>query len=669
MTAAPHLLLAAVGLLSVSGVPAFFMGRRPGSRAGQYVSAAILLAGSATGLAAVATALASPGAGDSLRAAWFLPLGEFFIRIDALSAVFLIPVFVLPFLGALFGLGYWPYSDPSSGGRRLGLFYGLLAGGMAMVCAAGDGVLFLIAWELMAVAAYFAATSDGKNMRARKAGWIYLVATHAGTLLLFAMFALWREATGSFALVPAFFADPKLAGAVFVLAALGFGFKAGIVPLHFWLPDFYANAPSHLSGVLSGVMSKMGIYGLIRMSGLLPSPETWWGVTLVAAGSLTALAGILFALGQSNIKRLLAYSSVENVGIITIGIGTALLGRVAGHNEWIALGLCGALFHVWNHGLFKSLLFFNAGTIELAAGTANANLLGGLGKKMPLAMLLFLAGALAISGLPPLNGFASEWLVYGGLFRIMGDDSALAVAGGAAALLAMSGALATAAFVKLFAVVFLGAPRTDKSVMPEKLKPVMAATMAILAAACAALGIFAWKLAPFLQAAAQAWTSSAIAADSTPPVSLEALAPLRSLGAMALVLGALVAAAVLLLGTVSRAKSRASAPTWDCGYAKPTSRMQYTGSSIASGIILLFPIVSPLRRSRPKIEGEFPDKSAFKADLPDTVMDKVVIPAKAAVARAASRFRELRQGNLSRYLLYIFIITILLLAFGSMGVS
>jgi hydrogenase-4 component B len=454
------LVLAAIATLGLGGLPGCLFSAP--SRAGQRLTTALLLLGSGLGLAGAALALAEPTA-PALAVPWSLPWGRFAVALDPLSVVFLFPVFIIPALGSLYGLGYWKHADHPGNGRRLGVFFGLLAGAMALVVVARDGILFLIAWEAMALAAYFAATAEDDNPDVVRAGRVYLIATHVGTLCLIALFSLWRRETGSFDLTPA----PDLAGAaaapLFILALVGFGFKAGLMPLHVWLPGAHANAPSHVSAVMSGVMLKMGIYGLVRLTALLPVPAAWWGGTLLAVGGISGVAALLYALGQHDLKRMLAYSSIENMGIVALGLGLALLGRFYGRTDWILLGLGGALFHVWNHSLFKSLLFLGAGAVIHAAHTREMDRLGGLARRMPWTAALFTTGAVAICALPPLNGFAGEWLLYAGLFRAadpVAGASFPAAALGAVAL-SLIGALAVACFVKALGVVFLGEARGE----------------------------------------------------------------------------------------------------------------------------------------------------------------------------------------------------------------
>ena len=277
--------------------------------------------------------------------------------------------------------------------------------------------MFLLGWEMMALSAFFLVSTEDHLASCREAGWIYLVATHIGTLGLFAMLALWRWATGSFDLVPA--AEGVLSVGVqhslFLLALLVFGLKAGMMPLHFWLPTAHANAPSHVSAILSGVVLKIGIYGLLRMLSLLPNPPAAWGGLILLLAACSALLGVVFALGQHDLKRLLAYHSVENIGIILMGLGLAMLGRSLDRPTWMVLGMAGCLLHVWNHSFFKSLLFFCAGSVLHSAHTREIDRLGGLAKRMPSTAFLFQIGAVAICGLPPLNGFVSELLIYLGL--------------------------------------------------------------------------------------------------------------------------------------------------------------------------------------------------------------------------------------------------------------
>ncbi len=349
------------------------------------------------------------------------------------------------------------------------------------------------------------------------------------------------------------------------------------MPLHSWLPAAHAAAPSHVSALMSGVVIKMGIYGLVRVTGLMAAPPLAWGLAILALGAVAAFFGVVFALAQHDLKRLLAFHSIENVGIILLGLGLALAGRATGRADWVLLGMAGCLFHVWNHALFKSLLFLGAGAVVHATGTRDLERMGGLARRMPTTAALFLVGAVAICGLPPRNGFASELVVYLGLARAaVAPGTAWAAL--AAPLLAATGALAVACFVKVVGVVFLGAPRSAAAEGAHEASRLMLAPMAALAAACALLGLAPGLVAPALERATAVWAGAPLAGQP-----LAALVPFGWVSAGALALVAAVALLVLALRPLCRrARLRQpELPTWDCGYAAASPRLQYTASSFA----------------------------------------------------------------------------------------
>ena len=645
------LILGGVALQGLSGVPAFFFPRR--SAAGQRTTFGLLTLGSALGLAGVVLNALGAGGASVLTLGWTLPWGQFSLGLDALGNVFLVLIFVVPALGAGYGLGYWRQSDHPDNGKRLGLAFGILSAAMALVVISRDGVLFLLAWESMALAAFFAITTEDEDPEVRQAGWVYLVATHVGTLCLLVMFGLWARTTGSFSLE----AHPmprEAASAVFVLALVGFGFKAGLMPLHFWLPGAHARAPSHVSAVLSGVMLKVGVYGLLRMTSLLPVGD-WWGGAVLAVGVLTGVLGVAFSLAQQDWKRLLAYSSIDNVGIIAMGLGLALLGRYQGRGDWVVLGLGAALLHVWNHGLFKPLLFFNAGAVIHATHTRSLDQMGGLGKTMPWTLGLFVVGALALCGLPPLNGFVGEWYLYLGLFHTLGGPSATVAVAAAGAGLALIGALAVAGFVKVTGAVFLGASRNPQP-NPHLMRDpgvAMLVPMVVLAGLCLALGLGSPWVVPALEAAVQAW------APTVAP-SLATLAPTSWITGAALVI---LGAGIFGVGMqfLPGAKKARSVVTWDCGYARPTGLMQYTASSLTDGVVRLFGFM--LRpRGLPGTPELFAAKWSFQRLVPDVVLERWLMPFARLVGKLVPRIRIFQQGQTHVYLLYILIITLLLFA-------
>ena len=662
-----RLVLIAAAILALSGLPRLLAGRR--SSLGAWLETALVLMGATTGLCGVVLHGLHPEQA-ALSLPWLLPWGRLNVAIDGVSAVFLVPVFLVPALGSIYGLRYWRQSEHPENGRKLGLFYGLLAGSMVMVVVARDGILFLMAWEVMALSAFFLVTTEDDDPAVCRAGWIYLVATHAGTLCLFAMFGLLRLATGSLAIDGALpdTVPSGLATAIFLLALCGFGLKAGVMPLHVWLPGAHANAPTHVSAVLSGVMIKMGIYGIVRITGLFPHPPIAWGGLVLAFGAASGLLGIVFAIAQHDIKRLLAYCSIENIGIILMGVGLAMIGRSLDRPDWIVLGLGGALLHVWNHGLFKSLLFLASGSVIHAVHTRKIDRMGGLAKQMPWTAAAFLVGAVAICGLPPLNGFVSELLIYLGLFSTIGiDERASCVAAGLAVpVLAMIGALAVACFVKAFGSVFLGEGRSERACHAHESPRAMLIPMAVLAACCFAIGLAPTLVAPMFDRAVAAWAPTSSAA-----VSLASLAPLQVLSSIGAVLLFLIVAGIALLRRRMLRGASDAIGTWDCGYAAPTPRMQYTASSFAQILVDLFTWVLRPRKHRPHVDGPLPPHSHFESHCGDTALDGVMLPAFRSVTALSLWLRSRVRGRSQLYIFYILVVIVILfiVASSTSGVS
>ncbi len=646
--------ITAILLSAVSGVPGLFLHRSSGR--GQWIAATGMVGAALAGLTGAWMAL-RPGPVSELHFPW-PAAGDAIVGVDALSAFFLVPVFLMGGLGAIYGLGYWPQAHKPENGRKLRLFWGLLVAGMALLAVARHAMAFLFGWELMALSAFFLVSTDDCHEDCRAAGWVYLIATHIGTLTLFALFALWRQATGFYIL------QPVAVGAMgygpmhvlFLMGLLAFGMKAGMMPLHFWLPGAHANAPSHVSAILSGVVLKMGIYGLIRWISLFPAAPASWGGLVLALGVVSGLLGVVFALAQHDLKRLLAYHSVENIGIILMGLGVAMLGRAHDRPAWIVLGMAGCLLHVWNHFLFKSLLFLCAGSVLHGVGTRQLDRLGGLARTMPWTTSCFLVGAVAICGLPPLNGFVSEWFVYMGLLKTAVTDGAGgSVAVLAAPALAMIGALAVACFVKVYGTAFLGNPRTEEAAHAREASIVMRIPMVALAACCVLIGVAPELVVPSLQAAVASWMPDLDASV----IDIRRYAPLRAIGAMA---AALIAGAALVAAlTARRRTTRAHAVTWDCGYARPTARMQYTASSFAQSIVALF--VRVLRPSvhGPRVAGVFPGAVSMHSHTDDAILDRVLVPFGHAVQRWFGWVHRFQRGLTQNYLLYMLIAVVLLL--------
>jgi hydrogenase-4 component B len=644
------LAIAACAIAALSGVPGLFLARE--GRAGERLACALIGVAGAAGVSAAVLAFVQPSA-RGLSLPWAVPGGALEVRVDGLSAMFLGPIFFISALGAIYGLGYWPHARHRENGRKLRLFYGLLTAGIGLLLVARNSVLFLVGWEVMALAAFLTVTTEDEQPAVREAGYLYLCATRVGTLCLFALFALLFGATGRMDFdTRGVDAGGPAGTAIFLLALAGFGLKAGLMPLHIWLPPAHASAPTHVSALMSGVLIKTGIYALARTAAGFEHPPLWWGGTLLSLGAVSAVLGVAFAIGQHDVKRLLAYHSVENIGIICMGLGLALIGRASGHPDLVLLGLAGALLHVWNHGLFKALLFLGAGSVIHGTGTREMDRLGGLLKRMPGTALLFLVGAVAICGLPPLNGFVSELFVYLGLYRAAAasDGRWWIATAFAAPALALVGALALACFAKAFGAIFLGEPRSEDAELAHEAPRAMLGPMIALAACCFLIGLAPALVAPALDSAAAAW------GVRTP---LTAAAPLGKITLAAVLLLAALGftAAVLAL----RVRGSSAAPTWDCGYAAPTPRMQYTSSSFAQILVGLFAFALRPREQAPRLAGPFPAAAAYHGEVPDAVLDRILLPFMRATANAFESLRFIQRGNVQAYLGYILLTLVLLL--------
>ena len=636
-----------VVVLIVSAVLALLLSRSPlkASAAG----AAGAVAASLTGLIPAVKVLINP-VGETLSLPCSLPVGSFTFVLDPLAAGFLVPVYILTAAAALYGL---EYLKPMAGKKPLGVawaMFNLLSASMVLVVLSADAVPFMIGWEMMAAASFALVVFEHDKPQARRAGLIYLIAGGAGALFLLAMFALLGAGPDSLAFSD--FTRPAggLASAAFLCAILGFGLKAGFVPLHIWLPEAHPAAPSHVSAVMSGVMIKMGVYGLMRALHFLTPWSPWWGWLLIAIGAVSGLLGVIFALAQHDLKRLLAYSSIENIGVITLGLGLGVLGTSKGIYPLAALGFAGALLHVVNHALFKGLLFMGAGAVLHTAGTAELEAMGGLSKKMPRTAFCFLIGAAAIGGLPPLNGFISEFLIYFGAFTAL--RAPIQAATGAVlaiAVLAAIGALVSACFAKAFGAVFLGAPRSAKCAEAHEAGPLMLFAMGILAAACVLIGF----ASPLLVAP----LSSALAFGFDPRLGLEftaaAAIPLLYISAGALTLAAALALIAVFRKFLLRGRKPAEGPTWDCGYAAPSARMQYGASSFVQPLTDFFQPILRTGRHYSGLKGFFPSGADFHTEASPVFYNHLYTPAMNFVKRLAFRYSWLQHGRLQLYILYI----------------
>ncbi len=577
-------------------------------------------------------------------------LGHPALRLDPAGALLLLPVSLVAPLLAWYGSAYWHVDEKASAGR-LRFFFGAAAGLLQFIAAAQHAILFLIAWELLALIGFLMVCTEDHLDSARQAGWVYLVAAHAGVLGLFAGFGILSGVWGSFTFgpLPMGFAHTPAGTLAFLLLLAAFGMKAGLAPLHIWLPGAHAVAPSHVSALLSGLMLKIGILGLCRLILWVPDPPLWWGGLLAGLGSASAVLGLAFALGQRDLKRVLAYSSIENVGIIALGLGLALAGKALARPDLVLLGLAGAAFHTINHALFKPLLFMGAGSLLHATGTRDLESMGGLLKAMPWTGTLMLLGGTALSGLPPFNGFASEWLLYlGSLQAVAGKawiwGAALVIA------LALAGGLAVATFARALGIALLGEPRSEAATKAHEAPAAMRHPMLVLAILCTLLGLVPVLLSPAL---------TRLARFLAPGMDLPSLSTEAHLGVLSLVgmAGLLFAFAGWMKLRTLRSRREV---TWDCGYAAPTARMQYTASSFGQMLVdaiafLLWPV-----RRLPRVVGLFPRRTRYESALPDPVLDRTLTPAMTRIGDWAARLRTLQSGHLNLYLLYV-VLTLLAL--------
>jgi hydrogenase-4 component B len=631
--------------------------------------------GAGAGLALGAAVIVS-GQSFALSIPELLPIaGGLALRLDPLGAFFLIVIGVGAIPAAIYGVGYSKaYETGHASLRMLGVMFNLFLLAMSLVTLADNVLTFLLMWEGMSLTSYFLVITESNEAGTVRAGNWYAAMTHAGLALLLAAFVLLTNGgTSTFADLRAGAATlpPEVRNLVFVLALLGFGSKAGIVPLHVWLPRAHPAAPSHVSALMSGVMIKLGVYGLLRVAlDLLGGGPLWWGALVLGIGAVSALLGVLYALMEHDLKRLLAYHSVENIGIIFIGVGAGLIFHSAGLMALAALGFIGGLYHTLNHASFKGLLFLGAGSVLHATGTRNMEEMGGLIKRMPWTALFFLIGAAAISALPPLNGFVSEWLVFQSLlggFNIPVPEIAVAIPL-AVGMLALTSGLAAACFVKAFGISFLAIPRSHAAEQAHESPLSMRIGMAILALACVVLGLAPFAIVPMLGAV----LAGLGGLPDTRPVftldlAVQAPAGFAQISPTWIGLGLLVLLVLVpLVMRLARANRRLRVgDTWGCGRIGQTPRMEYTAASFAEPLRRVF---AELYRPAKELTIDFhPESKYFVQSIEYTseitpLFDRVLYdPLLRLVRRVSLQVRRVQAGSLHLYLMYIAVILILLL--------
>ncbi len=577
-------------------------------------------------------------------------------KLDCLSTFFLIPIFVVSPLALFYSFHYMENKEKSLRTAVNYFFFAILVASMALVALADNIITFALAWEIMSLSSYFLVVYDFHVRENRTAGYMYFIFAQAGAMFIFAAFAVIFQHTGSFNfnLISQIPDSAKLL--VFLLAFVGFGSKAGAFPLHTWLPHAHPAAPSHVSAIMSGVMIKMGIYGIMRIYFLLGASTPLIGQIVLVTGMITGILGVLYALANQDIKKLLAYSSVENIGIILIGLGIGMIGVTEKNQGMAFFGFTGALMHIFNHSIFKSLLFMGAGAVLHKTKTKNIDLLGGLMKKMPTTGKTFLAGSVAISGLPPFSGFIGEFLIYYGCFQGLDCTrysfilSILAINS-----LAIIGGLATACFTKVVGLAFLGEPRTKMAEDATEAGFSMRFIMILMAIACLAIGVFP---EPFIRLAFLGVGDIAFLGgyDTTSFLSI-----IRNISHTAALFIAIYISVSLFQKILYIKKEIGSGATWGCGYTQGTVRMQYTGTTYASEIIDFYRPFVPIIKKYSGINKIFPGKTTYETEFHDFAEINFYKLLIKPFLRLMLKLRWIQHGNIQLYISYIIVAIVVLL--------
>lgn len=663
-----RLLLLSVSLFGAAALLSLLFRRF--STVARYISGIAGMAASLVGsLAAIQVFRLGTG---TLELPGLSTLGHFVLQLDGLSAFMVGVISVLGFATSVYSISYAEEYDKRGAGE-LGFFNNLFIAAMLLVVSVANAFYFLIFWESMTLASYFLVIFEQDKKESVSAGYLYFLIAHIGTALIMLAFFLLYQHTGSFDFSS--FRDGTLSLAtknlVFILAFFGFGAKAGIVPFHIWLPRAHPAAPSHASALLSGVMIKTAVYGILRLCvDLLGAPVWWWGFIVLLFGAISAVLGILYALDERDLKRLLAYSSVENIGIILMGVGVGMVGVAIELPALAVLGFLAALYHAINHAVFKGLLFMGAGAVVYRTHTRNMNEMGGLARLMPWTGLLFLIGAISISAIPPLNGFVSEWLLYQSLFMgSLAQLGALRVFGPIAAmLLGLVGAMVAMCFVKAYGTTFTGPARSQHAQQAAEVPGSMLAGMGILALSAIVLGVGAPVVAPFIGGIAAGLahvpaefltnglqvfpTAASQAALSTPFIVI--------LLACLLIVPLLV---VLFLGGFRAGRKFVDEP-WACGYGY-APQMSVSATNFAQPMLLAF---QPLYGLRGLLQKPLDHIAGFSRKLRDGLPGKeplletaVSQPIKSSVQYLGKLIQMLQMGDIRMYCLYIFIALAVLL--------
>ncbi|MGZ5968186.1 MAG: proton-conducting transporter transmembrane domain-containing protein [Polyangiales bacterium] len=652
------------GAVLVVGTALAFALRSNAARAAAAIGTQAIA--SAAVLAAVIPVLRG-GAELSGSTRWSFPIETIDFRVDALSAFFLAWSLPMTLLGTIYAVGYLrPYFEAGRNGGPHFALLNLTSLAFVIIYSVQNAMVFLLGWEIAAVAAWLLVIWDYRNQKIRFAGFNYLVSTQVGLFVLVAAFMLMYAQTGSmtFDAFAGFISrQSRLRSIVFVLLGASFALKSAFFPFHTWLPRAHSAAPAHVSALMSGVIHKAGLFAFLRFTLLMGRPEEWMGWGVLGFGALSAFVAVLYTSAQRDMKRLLGYSSTENVGIAAMGFGVGYLGLCWNKPTLVALGFCGGLLHLFNHALFKCLLFYAAGAVYRQTHTVDLERLGGLLRKMPRTGALFLVGAIAIAALPPLNGFVSEFVIYSGLLRGQAPSAtANAAFVCAAALLAFVGAVSAMSMVRAFGLAFLGQPRDTSIHEAHEVPPSMLAPMYLHAA-----GIVLVGLAPSAALIMARPAGALFGAPGLPLIVDRTLEPLRN---ATLILAGLTAI-VVLVGWWSGRKAASTAKThatWGCGYTAPNRRMQYTGSSFSAQFATIFEGVLPQLRREQLPKGVFPEGrghlSTHYVDAVERRTFEVLGQGEEMVTRASEHVSEEPRFSFAAGLLTLVILVGLLIGVG-----
>ncbi len=640
-----------------------------------------LLALASLGVVAAGVLTVATGSVETFILPAGLPDLPFHVRLDLLSGYFLVVVGLLAFFVSIYSIDYVRGFLGHRPVTSLVVFYTLFLAGMLLVILADDAFFFLIAWEMMAASSYFLVMFEDERIENRRAAFLYLVVAHVGAIAILLSFGVMAGLATGFAGFQSYTFDAMretelpagLATLAFLLAFFGFAAKAGVIPLHVWLPEAHPVAPSNISALMSGVMLKTAIYGIVRVVfDLIGDFPWWWGAMVLVFGLVSAVLGVLYALMQHDLKRLLAYHSVENIGIILIGVGLSMIFLSFNMSLLAALALIAGLYHTLNHAMFKGLLFMGAGAVLHATHERNMEEMGGIIRFMPWTAVLFLVGCISISALPPFNGFVSEWLTYQAFLLSPALPSPLLnlLIPLGAALLALTSALAAACFVKAFGVTFLGHQRGHRRGQIREAGWSMRVGMLLAALTCLGLGIFPTIMIGWMDPLAEDLVGGTIASSASGMgwMWLTPIAPERASYAAPIafiVILAVVLITYILLHAKPGAISRV--PLWDCGFEKVTSRMQYTATSFAMPLRrifgFLFSIKEHVRRFGNSAHAAFPDRLQYHLRVRDRFWMWFYQPVVDASFWLSRRIGRMQQGKIQVYLIYSFVTILVLLIF------